>query len=639
MILLDMANRRLVVVVSLLAGLGVVLGGIAVLKGKGGHRNAGLATGKESLGVEEGPAPAGVTRGLRPVNGGADTEVPGRYVVKFDRHGKAGAKLVAGKLTATDPVISATLGKFKSAKGAYTFAPADPLGASLGMTQTFEVQSDEDLATLRSELEGKGSVEWVDAVHTMSTLTTPNDQYYSLQWDLQYEDIPAVEGIADGTNVIVAVVDSGVSVGPDGYAHYGAGYDLVDNDADASDADGAAAGFSHGTHVAATIAETTNNSMGAAGIAPGVTIMPVRVMHLDASSGEVTGSDTTIASGIVWAVDHGADVINLSVGGPAYSAELADACDYAHEAGVVVVAASGNDGYTNGVIYPAALPTVIAVGAVDRSHVVTYYSNEGPELDIVAPGGDSDQDVDHDGNGDGILQESFGANGWQFFIATGTSMASPHVAAAAALLIAHGYTDPDDVYDALTSSATDLGTAQRDNVYGYGELNILAALQLSVPKHDSGDNTEPASGDNGGSGGSSSSGGNGGGTGTGSQTTQPLALTDILASQAAEGHLSITWHTSIPASTELSGGGGSYKDDTLVTSHTVVATGTVGQKITFDLRSASADGQAAVGTVDGTFEPATQTYPLNSGNCATGGAEAAWSLALLGMALSMRRRA
>lgn len=619
-----------------------------MLQNQGGHRNAGFATGKHTFAVEEGPAPQGVSRGARPVNGGSDAEIPGRFRVKFDRHGGGGVAFSGGKLTASDPAIAATLGRFKSARTAFRFAPADPLGESLGLTKTYEIESDDDIDTLRAELEGKGTVEWVEPVYRMTTLGQPDDPYYSLQWDLASVDYPSVSSIEDGTGVVVAVIDSGVSKGPDGYAHFGSGYDFVDGDNDASDADGEEAGFSHGTHVAGTIAETTGNGLGAASLAPGVTIMPIRVLGLDSSTGQVSGPDSDIASGIVWAVDHGADVINLSLGGPGYSATMADACDYAHEKGVVVVAATGNDGYTDGVIYPAALPTVIAVGAVDRGHVVTYYSNCGPEVDVVAPGGDADQDIDHDGNGDAILQESFGTNGWQYFLATGTSMASPHVAAAAALLVARGYTDPDDVFDALTSTSTDLGAANRDNVYGYGEVNVMAALQLEVPSNGGGGGggeTEPGDGGNGGDigGDENENGGDGGDGGNGSgnqESSQPLALTDILASQASEGHLSITWRTNLGASTELTDDrGGSYKDDTLVTVHTVVATGDVGDKAVFTIRSSSEDGQTAVGTVNAEFKASSQGFPPGVANCATGGVEAAWSLALFGLLVSTRRRA
>lgn len=639
-------NRRFAVILSLVGGLTVVVAGVVILKDQGGHRNAGFAAGTHTFEVEEGPAPAGVSRGSRPVNGGSEAEIPGRFRVKFDRHGAGGVAFSGGRLTAADPAIAATLGRFKSARAAFRFAPEAPLGASLGLTKTYEIESDDDLATLRAELEGKGTVEWVEPVYRMTALGQPDDPYYSLQWDLSSVDYPSISSIEDGTGVIVAVIDSGVSKGPDGYAHLGNGYDFVDSDTDASDADGESAGFSHGTHVAGTIAEATGNGVGAASLAPGVTLMPIRVLGLDSSTGLVSGPDSDIASGIIWAVDHGADVINLSLGGPGYSASMADACDYAHEQGVVVVAATGNDGYTDGVIYPAALPTVIAVGAVDRNHVVTYYSNGGPEIDVVAPGGDADQDIDHDGNGDGILQESFGTNGWQYFLSTGTSMASPHVAAAAALLVARGYTDPDDVFDALTSTCTDLGSANRDDLYGHGEVNVMAALQLAVPEDD-----EPDDGGGGGGGGETepgadggdddNNGGGGGGNGSGNQeSSQPLALTDMLASQASEGHLSITWRTNLGATTELRDDrGGAYVDDSLVTAHTVVATGNIGDKAVFTIRSSSEDGQTAVGTVTAEFKESSQGFPPGVANCATGGGDAAWTLALLGLLVSTRRRA
>lgn len=632
-----MQRRNLVVGLCLLLGIGATLGGLAYLRGDGRGANVGLATGANGLEVAEVEGPPSVQRGSRPVNVGE--AIPGRYRVKFDRRGLSGVRLVGGKLAVADAGLTTSLSRLGNPQAAYRFAAKQPVGEALGLAQTWEVESDDDLATLRAELEGKPGVEWVEPVFLVRSLANPNDPYYSLQWDLDALNHATFLGNDDGTDVVVAVIDSGVSVGSDGYSHLGAGYDFFANDSDASDSDAVESGFSHGTHVAGTIAESTNNGVGAAGLAPGVTIMPVRVLGLDPSTGSVSGSDADVASGIVWAVDNGADVINMSLGGEGYSSQLADACDYAWENGVVVVAASGNDGYDDGVLYPAALPTVIAVGAVDRGHTLTYYSNGGPELDIVAPGGDNSQDLDQDGNGDGILQESNGMYGWNYYISTGTSMASPHVAAAAALLVARGYATPADVTDALTGSAGDLGANGRDDAYGSGELNVVAALALTVPddaepEEDGGDADDPGAddepeGDDGDA--------NGGGGDDEDGPIATLAVSDLSAAQASEGRLSITWQTNLPATTQLTGDD-DYADEVYLTAHTVFALGEVGDDATYTVRSVSEDGQTAEGTISASFEGTSAWERPDSGGCASvpwGGGIAG----ILGAVAMLRRRA
>jgi serine protease len=144
--------------------------------------------------------------------------------------------------------------------------------------------------------------------------------------------------------------------------------------------------------------------------------------------------------------------------------------------GVVVVAASGNDGKAT-VSYPAAYPGVIAVGAVGGDGKVAPYSNGGTALDVVAPGGNVDYDSDGDGNADGIAQETFEGGSWGYQFFEGTSMASPHVAAIAALLLSEG-ADPSSIEATLRSTATDLDASGFDTTSGYGLVNPVAALAL-----------------------------------------------------------------------------------------------------------------------------------------------------------------
>jgi serine protease len=314
----------------------------------------------------------------------------------------------------------------------------------------------------------------------------PNDEYYSYQWHLDNDEygginMEAAWDISDGTGVIVAVLDSGVAYedygtkykqAPDlANTHFVAGYDFVNNDAHPNDDN------SHGTHVAGTIAQSTNNGIGVAGVAFNCTIMPVKVLNKRGS-----GTLDQLVDGIYFATNNSADVISMSLGWPpGYDPgkPLKDALDYAYNNGVTIVSSSGNDAASE-VSYPAAHDKCIAVGATRYDETRAGYSNYGPALDIMAPGGDS---VDQNGDGydDGVLQNTFNPNtknpsdfGYWFF--QGTSMAAPHVSGVAALLIANGVTGPDNVREALESTAEDHGDDVWDPEYGHGIVDAHAAL-------------------------------------------------------------------------------------------------------------------------------------------------------------------
>ena len=171
-----------------------------------------------------------------------------------------------------------------------------------------------------------------------------------------------------------------------------AGFDFVNNDNDATDDEG------HGTHVAGTIAQATNNGVGAIGVAPDVIIMPLKT--LDAQG---NGFSTDTISALEYALENGADVVNLSLGAPSPSNGEEAAVDALVAAGVAVVAANGNDGLqTNGILYPAAYTNSVAVSATDHQSVIADYSNAGPQTDLAAPGGDMDLT---DTNGDGVADQ------------------------------------------------------------------------------------------------------------------------------------------------------------------------------------------------------------------------------------------
>ena len=341
-------------------------------------------------------------------------------------------------------------------------APLRRIGSELVV---YEAPEGEDVLAVIAQLQGQPGLRFVEPDRLRQIAAT--DPYVRYQWGLDAVGaIEAQDAGVTGAGVVVAVVDSGVAAGgPDGITTLLDGYDFVDDDADADDPNG------HGTHVAGTIAQATGNGVGVAGVAPGAAILPVRVMGADG-----TGYTSDIAAGILYAVDHGADVINLSLGSSSPSATEEVALLSAEAAGVLVVASSGNDGLDEGVGYPAAYEQVIAVGAADFAGARTAYSNAGATLELVAPGGDLDADLSGDGYGDGILQETRIDGTWGYYFYQGTSMAAPHVAGAAALLIAAG-ASAEEARALLQSTAIDQGAAGWDADHGYGLIDVVAALE------------------------------------------------------------------------------------------------------------------------------------------------------------------
>ena len=335
-----------------------------------------------------------------------------------------------------------------------------------------------DMQAILAALAQHPSVAYAEPNRAMHALFTPNDEYYKYQWNLQLINMEQAWDMSTGTGVIVAVVDTGVSpYGKDGFGgRLLTGYNaFLDSTKLWEDAN------FHGTHVAGTIAQETNNGTGTAGIAFDAKILPVKVLNRFGS-----GSSASVAAGIQWAADHGAQVINMSLGDTQGSQTLQEAVDYAYTQGVVIVAAAGNDSKDATlapVEYPAAYPHVIAVGAVDATSQRASFSNGGPELAVVAPGG---SDANDNGQLDaGVLQETFREYfgfarfdiGWGYYFLEGTSMATPHVAGVAALIKAkHPGWNPDEVRQAIINTATDLGTHGFDNEYGYGLVNAAAAV-------------------------------------------------------------------------------------------------------------------------------------------------------------------
>jgi subtilisin family serine protease len=296
-----------------------------------------------------------------------------------------------------------------------------------------------------------------------------------VSWEtIHYERAPDLDGTSFWRNVD-EVAGDGLDNDNNGFVDDVGGWDFINSDANANDDN------SHGTHVAGTIAQTTNNGFGVAGVAFGTTIMPVKVLNA-AGTGTLEG----VAEGIRYAVDNGADAISLSLGGPS-SSTLQSAVAYAYNNGVTVVAASGNEN-AGTVSYPAAYDDyVIAVGATQYDETRAPYSNYGSSLDIVAPGGNTGVDQNGDGYKDGVLQNTFGVTpvDWGYWFYQGTSMATPHVSGVAALLLARDQTlTPTEIRGILQSTADDLGVAGRDNTFGWGLVNARAALEsIAKPVH------------------------------------------------------------------------------------------------------------------------------------------------------------
>jgi len=288
------------------------------------------------------------------------------------------------------------------------------------------------------------------------TDTIPNDPGWRNQYGLLAIHAPQGWDLSTGSSAVtIAILDTGVDLDHvDLASKIVPGFDFVNSDNDPQDDNG------HGTHVAGIAAAASNNGIGVAGVAWGAHIMPVKVLN---ASGN--GSYADVAAGIVWAADNGAQVINLSLGGSMPSSVLEDAVDYAYGKGVTLVAAAGNSG-SNSVLYPARYPHVIAVAATDSSNNRASFSNFGPEIDVAAPGV-------------AIYSTIIGD---KYAYLSGTSMAAPFVSGLAAILMGiPANASPDEITHEIETTALDLGIPGRDDYYGYGLIQMDAALQPLLP--------------------------------------------------------------------------------------------------------------------------------------------------------------
>ncbi|MGH2746292.1 MAG: S8 family serine peptidase [Thermoleophilaceae bacterium] len=376
-----------------------------------------------------------------------------------------------------------------------------------GSARVHQIRDGDSVQETIAELRDDPDVEYAVPNHIARAAQgwTPNDPAFGRQWNL-YEpwgigmpeawSLAAAAGAPGGRGALVAVVDSGVAFerfkryrrAPDLRGRtFVQGYDFIDRDRHPNDV------FGHGTHVAGTIAQATNNGEGTAGIAYGARIMPLRVLD---SAG--SGDSVAIAKAIRYAARHRVDVINLSLEFeldvvPSEIPEILAAIRFAHRRGALIVAAAGN-GFGRRVAYPARADSAIAVGATTRNGCQSDYSNRGSDLDVVAPGGGVDAEprtsqelelCDPDAPSDWIFQQTFrGGSVRRFGLPggyEGTSMAAPHVSAIAALVIASGKLGsnptPDAVQTHIQATARDLGTPGFDVRYGHGLVDAARALR------------------------------------------------------------------------------------------------------------------------------------------------------------------
>ncbi len=341
----------------------------------------------------------------------------------------------------------------------------------------------------------------------------PNDPFYRYQWHYPAINLESAWNSATGRNAIVAVIDTGIKKAhPDLAGQLVAGYDFISDSTNAGDGggvdsdpedvgDGARPGESsfHGTHVAGTVAAATDNAIGVAGIAFNGKIMPLRVL------GKGGGTDADIIQAIRFAAGLSnnsgalpakkADIINMSLGGPRSSTTVQTAVDAARAAGVIVVAAAGNEN-TSAPSFPAAYAGVISVSAVGLDLKRAPYSNFGSTIDIAAPGGDTSVDRNGDSFADGVLSTLFDDTSVKFSYVfyQGTSMAAPHIAGVLALMRGANPALTPTVIDQLIAGihptykqriTSDIGTVGRDDLFGHGLIDakkaVDAALALSGP--------------------------------------------------------------------------------------------------------------------------------------------------------------
>lgn len=346
--------------------------------------------------------------------------------------------------------------------GSLGFTPTDLVSET---SATIARVAPSEVARLVARLRGDGRVERVEPLAWARASFAPNDPLYGEQWHMERVGARAAWDYATGRGATVAVVDTGIACEDHGPFTKGTdlnrtkcvgGWNFVTNTEHANDDQG------HGSHVAGTIAQSTDNGVGATGLAFHAELMPVKVLN-----GNGWGSTADVADGIRWAADHGAHVINLSLGSPRNSAVLQAAVDHARSRGVVVVAAAGNSGGSVG--FPGGSEGVIGVSATDQDDKLAKFSSRGKGVDIGAPGV-------------AVVQQTIcqgGKNKCEIFPGyNGTSMASPHVAGVAAMLVSQGVSDPAAIERILGDTARKVDDSAEGRArFGAGILDAASATR------------------------------------------------------------------------------------------------------------------------------------------------------------------
>jgi len=287
---------------------------------------------------------------------------------------------------------------------------------------------------------------------------TPNDPFFDKQWALAKIKAESAWKVATGSNVTIAVIDSGVDLDhPELAARVVEGYDFVSDDSEADD------DYGHGTLVAGVAAAAANNDVGIAGLAWNARIMPVKVLD-----GQGQGVSSNLTCALYWAADRGADIINISIisFGPSFG--MQSAINYAANEGALIFSAAGNlfeEG--NPVTYPAAHDNVIAVAATDKDDAHAWFSSAGAFVDIAAPGVG--------------IYSPFPPTHDEYRSVYGTSLATPHGAGLAALVLsAVPSLSSEEVETVIKRSAVDLGDTGKDDKFGHGRIDASAAISLTL---------------------------------------------------------------------------------------------------------------------------------------------------------------
>ena len=338
-----------------------------------------------------------------------------------------------------------------------------------GLLKTMEVPDDASLDGFIKKLEKDKNIEYVEPDHLIHMMKKPSDPHYTKQY---HHKLIQTEKAWDKTKgskrIIVAVIDNGADLThPDLKGKFFAPYNIVNFSPHLPAGE-------HGTHVAGIIAATMNNGAGGTGVAPNTKIMPINIFR-----GEY-GYSSDLIYAIYYAVEYGANIINMSLGGFNYSISEDQAIQYAHDMGLVIVASAGNeDTYWNS--YPASYENVISVSATSKKDRIAGYSNYGTHIDLAAPG-DSIYST--------LPSKSYG-------YMTGTSMSAPIVTGVAALVWGNKPSLKNtQVEERIFSTADDLGKKGRDDLYGKGRVNAKRAVNyVAKPTvHTVKDNTKTITG-------------------------------------------------------------------------------------------------------------------------------------------------